>query len=147
MRLTSPAFEEGGQLASRSARHEDELSPPLQFHDLPGNTASLLLVMEDLDSPLGCFTHWLLFNIAPTVSAIEEGSVPHRCEVGLNGFGTLGYAGPCPPTGRHRYRFRLCALVEQLDATEGARKDQILRDMAGLVVAEAALTGSFDATR
>lgn len=145
MELTSPAFEDGAALNARAARHDENRHPPLRFHDIPEAAATLVLLMEDVDSPLGYFTHWLLFNISPEITAIEEGRVPSDCDVGLNGFGTPGYAGPCPPSGRHRYRFCLAALADRIEATEGARKDQVLRDMRGQIIAEAELTGTFDA--
>ena len=141
MELTSPNFDDGGDLPAVHALDGGNVSPPLQISAVDGSARSLVLLMDAPDSPLGCFTHWLLWNLAPATSVIEQGEAPPEAEVGLNGFGRLGYAGPCPALGRHAYRFRLFALDIELEATTGDRRDQIEDEMKDHVMAVATLTG------
>lgn len=145
MQLTSPSFTDGTDMPAKYTFDGEDVSPPLEISDVPANARSLALIMEDLDSPIGPFTHWVAWNIPASTERIEPGSLPEGAEVGVNGFGEVGYGGPCPPSGRHRYRFRLYAIEDMLDATSPDRKDQIIDDMEGQVVSMATLTGYYRA--
>lgn len=145
MRLTSPSFADGEQIPSRHTIEGQNSSPPLQIAEVPEGTRSLALIVEDIDSPIGPFTHWLVWNIAPDTTRIEENAPPAEAERGINGFGEVRYSGPCPPSGRHRYRFRLIALDSMLEATTPDRKDHLIHEMDGNIIAETTLTGYFDA--
>ncbi len=104
-----------------------------------------MLVMEDIDCPIGVFTHWLVWNIPADVREIDAGELPPSAEIGLNGFGEVGYSGPCPPSGRHRYRFVLLALGCTLEAATSDRRDQVEAEAEGQVLARAELTGLYTA--
>ncbi len=145
MQFTSPAFEEKAKIPEKYTFGGANVSPPLRIGDVPDGARSLVILAEDIDSPIGVFTHWVVWNISPDTTEIPEGATPQGAQIGCNGFGDTRYAGPCPPSGHHRYRFRLLALDKELDATTPDRKDQIASEMKGHVIAEAALTGSYQA--
>jgi len=111
----------------------DNVSPPISWGALPKGTVSLALICYDPDAPGGIFIHWVIFNIPPTLDGLPEG-VPRGGKVegvgvqGRNDFGYLGYGGPCPPSGEHRYVFLLLALSETLDLEEGVTAAQLLRE-------------------
>lgn len=141
--LTSPAFEDGGQIPERYTCDGDDVSPPLRWTGVPEGTAELLLTLLDPDVPSGVFTHWTVFSIDPSSGGAPEGGVPEGAVQGLNEFGETGYGGPCPPPGpAHRYVFTLAALSEpselSTDATPSA-VDAALQQ----AVATTTLTGSY----
>ena len=145
MQLTSPSFVDGEEIPKKHALRGDNASPPLQIAGVPAEAKSLALIMEDVDCPLGLFTHWVIWNIPAKTTQIDENTVPPETEIGLNGFGEVRYNGPCPPSGRHRYRFRLLALDTVLEATRPDRKDHIQQEMDGHVIEEAFLIGYYAA--
>jgi len=145
MELTSPNFDDGDDMPALHALDDGNVSPPLGISGTDPSVRSLVLLMDAPDSPLGPFTHWLLWNLAPDTRAIEQDETPAGAEVGLNGFGTLGYAGPCPALGRHAYRFRLIALDTELEATTGDRRDHVEDEMEEHVIEIATLIGYFAA--
>lgn len=145
MQLTSPSFADGEDIPNQHTFEGPNTSPPLQISGVPEAAQSLALIVEDIDSPIGVFTHWVVWNISPRTTRIDEGASPAGAEVGLNGFGEVRYSGPCPPSGRHRYRFRLLALDTTLDATSPDRKDHIQREMEGQIIDEAFLIGHVQA--
>jgi Raf kinase inhibitor-like YbhB/YbcL family protein len=140
--ITSAAFEAGGTIPSRYSCDGENVSPPLSFTGAPADTRSLALVVDDPDAPVGTFTHWLAWGIDPDADGLDEGQAAPR--EGRNGFGTTGYAGPCPPRGRHRYFFRLHALDAELDLQPGADRDQLERALEGHVLETAELMGGFE---
>jgi Raf kinase inhibitor-like YbhB/YbcL family protein len=126
IQLTSPAFAQGGSIPKRYTCDGDNISPALSWKDAPKETKSLVLILHDPDVPArNAFTHWLLYNIPPNVSRIEE-NVPGQPEVaglglqGRNDAGKIGYMGPCPPLGRHHYFFHLYSLRRVLNLEPGA---------------------------
>ena len=145
MQLTSPSFADGQDIPAKHTFDGGNVSPPLEIADVPDAARSLALIVEDIDSPIGTFTHWVVWNIGPQTTRIEANALPDGAEVGLNGFGETRYQGPCPPSGRHRYRFRLIALDTMLEASSPDRKDHIEQEMEGSVLAEATLIGRFTA--
>ena len=143
MELTSRAFAEGGEIPHQySAAGENDV-PPLEIQGAPDGSESLVLIFEDIDSPIGPITHWLVWNLPPETEYLDAIHVPDPARIGLNGYGKAGYTGPAPPAGAHHYRFRLFALDTTLDLEAGAWRDQVEQAMDGHVLAEAALTGSF----
>lgn len=146
MELKSPAFEHGGQIPSQHTCDGADASPALEISNVPEGTAALALVMDDPDAPGGTFDHWLVWNIPPQTTTIPEGTEPEGVQ-GRTDFGKLGYGGPCPPSGTHRYRFKLCALDGRLDLKQGARKAQLEGAMEGHVLAEALLQGTYTRRR
>jgi len=146
MELKSSAFEHGGMIPSAYTCDGRDVSPPLEVTDVPPGTASLALVMDDPDAPGGTFDHWIVWNIPPETRVFPEGTEPSGVQ-GRTDFGKLGYGGPCPPSGVHRYMFRLYALDTKLDLPEGSRKADVLKAMQGHVLAEALLQGNYSRKR
>jgi len=141
MRLTSPAFEDGGRMPwSASAPNENRL-PALEIRDVPEGARSLALILEDLDSPLGEVTHWLVWNLPSATERVDALSLPTEARVGMDSFGKVGYLGPVPPEGVHRYRFRLLALDAVLGLESGATRGQFEQAASGHVLDEVGLTG------
>ena len=141
--LTSAAFAAGESIPRRHSCEGEDLSPPLSWTALPEGSRSLALIVDDPDAPAGRFIHWLAWDIAPDAGGLEEGERPPL--EGRNGFGTVGYRGPCPPRGHgsHRYRFRLHALAGKLGLAAGAEVAELERALSGNVVAVAELYGTY----
>ena len=142
MKITSPAFQQGGNIPSKFSCDGGNTNPPLQLSDVPSEAKSLVLIVDDSDAPGGSFTHWAVWNISPETTAIAEGSTPKGVQ-GTNDFGKSGYGAPCPPSGAHRYYFKIFALDRQLDLSSGARRGQLDAAMKGHVVAEGELMGRY----
>lgn len=144
MHLSSPTFETGGRIPwSASAPNENRL-PELEIHDVPAAARSLALILEDLDSPLGEMTHWLVWNVPPNRSRMDALNLREEACVGMDSFGKIGYLGPVPPEGVHRYRFRLLALDVELDLESGATRSQFEAAVEGHVLEEAELIGEIE---
>lgn len=142
MKITSSAFQEGAEIPSKFTCDGADTSPPLQIADIPSEAKSLVLVVDDPDAPSGLFTHWTFWNIPPQTSAVGEGSAPKGVQ-GTNDFGKSGYGGPCPPSGTHRYYFKIFALDRELDLPSGAKRGQLDAAMKGHVVAQGELIGRY----
>ena len=111
MRVTSPAFSNNELIPSLYTCNGQNVNPSLVFHDTPANTQSLALIVHDPDAPSGDFTHWIVWNIPHLQLKIPTNSVPIGSSQGLNDTGQVGYTGPCPPSGTHRYFFDVYALA------------------------------------
>lgn len=151
MKIESDAFKNNGSIPKKYTCDGEGLNPPLLFTDIPSNSKSLALIMEDLDVPHsirvdGMFDHLMMWNIPPDTKIIKEG-VPPVGIFGKNGAGTLKYIGPCPPDREHRYFFKLFALDARLSLHEGIGKPELLSAMEGHVIAEAELIGTYNRTR
>jgi Raf kinase inhibitor-like YbhB/YbcL family protein len=142
MKVTSSAFQEGGSIPSKFTCDGGDTSPPLQIADIPSGAKSLVLIADDPDAPSGLFTHWAVWNISPQTSSIVEGSAPKGVQ-GANDFGKSGYGGPCPPSGTHRYYFKVFALDRELDLRSGAKRSQLDAAMKGHVIAQGELIGRY----
>jgi Raf kinase inhibitor-like YbhB/YbcL family protein len=142
MKVTSSAFQEGANIPSKFTCDGGDTSPPLQIADIPSEAKSLLLIVDDPDAPSGLFTHWMVWNIPPQTSAVGEGSTPKGVQ-GTSDFGKSGYGGPCPPSGTHRYYFRIFALDRELDLPFGSKRAQLDAAMKGHVVAQGELMGRY----
>jgi Raf kinase inhibitor-like YbhB/YbcL family protein len=142
MKITSSAFQEGGNIPSKFSCDGANTSPPLQIEDVPSGAKSLVLIVDDPDAPSGLFTHWTAWNISPQTSTIAEGSLPKGVQ-GTNDFGKSGYSGPCPPSGTHRYYFKIFALDRELDLPSGAKRGQLDAAMKGHVIAQGELMGRY----
>lgn len=150
MQLTSTAFQEGTEIPVRYTSDGDNVSPDLAWKDAPRETKAFALVVHDPDAPRpGGFTHWVVYNIAPSDGHIVE-NAPRDSELkgigmqGRNDAGKLGYVGPAPPSGVHRYFFRLYALDSRLDLEPGASPVQVANAMEGHVIAQAELMGTYE---
>ena len=142
MKLTSPAFENNGKIPSEYTCDGSGTSPELNIEDVPKNAKSLVLINDDPDAPVGTWDHWIVFNIPPTTAKIEKGDEPEGLG-GKNSWGRTGYGGPCPPSGVHRYFFKLYALDAMLNLKEGAAKKEIENAMQGHIIAKAELMGTY----
>jgi len=142
MKITSSAFQEGGNIPSKFTCDGSDTSPPLQITGVPSEAKSLVLITDDPDAPSGLFTHWLVWNLPPQTNSIAEGSAPKGVH-GTNDFGKPGYKGPCPPPGTHRYSFKIYALDRELDLRGGAKRSQLDAAMKGHVVAQGVLVGRY----
>lgn len=141
MELTSPAFTNNSPIPDTYTCKGAGISPPLHINGVPSGTQSLALVVQDPDAPSGIFTHWLVWNISGTTSVIKENTLPSGALQGLNDFKQTGYGAPCPPTGTHRYVFKLYALNRQLSLDPGARAYALIANLEGHVLAKAELIG------
>lgn len=148
IKITSPAFEEGGLIPRKYTCDDADISPPLAWTGVPENTATLALIADDPDAPMGTWVHWVLFNLPASEKGLPEG-VPADRELkngarqGRNDFRRIGYGGPCPPGGTHRYFFKLYALDKALDLPPGATKADLVKAMEGHILAEGQLMGKY----
>ena len=142
MKITSSAFTEGGNIPGKFTCDGSNTSPPLKIEGVPAEAKALALIVDDPDAPGGLFTHWLVWNIDPKTEIIAEGSSPAGIE-GRSGFGKTGYGGPCPPSGTHRYFFKVFALDQQLDLKAGASRKEVDAAMKGHVIGQAQLMGRY----
>jgi len=148
IKLTSTAFQDGGLIPARYTCDGPNVSPPLSWSGLPPGTKSLALVCEDPDAPGKTWTHWVVYGIPPTTMQLAEGIVHEETlsnggKQGKNDFGKIGYGGPCPPSGTHRYFFKLSALDSEISLEPGATKDQLLGAIDGHVLAQGELMGKY----
>lgn len=151
IRLSSPAFEDGGSIPDTYTCEGPDRSPPLRIGKVPGQAAVLVLIMEDLDAPDGGFDHWTVWNLPPGVDRLPPGLATRRelgrfggAHQGVNDFSRVGYGGPCPPPGEtHRYRFRVYALNRALELPPDTRRAELIEAMEGRAIARGDLTGRF----
>ena len=142
MKITSSAFQEGGNIPSKFTCDAGDSSPPLRIAEIASGAKTLALVVDDPDAPSGLFTHWIVWNISPQTNAIAEGSAPQGVQ-GTNDFGKSGYGGPCPPSGTHRYYFKIFALDRELNLPSGTKRNQLDAAIKGHVVARGELMGRY----
>ena len=142
--LTSTAFESGGSIPARFTCDGDDVSPDIAWAGAPADASAFALVLDDPDAD--GFLHWAVLDF----ESAESGALPagfsesvDAPQQATNDFGRIGYGGPCPPGGTHRYVFRLYALDTRLNLEPGATRDQVLHAMKGHVLAEGRLTGTY----
>ncbi|MCQ1537215.1 YbhB/YbcL family Raf kinase inhibitor-like protein [Methanosarcina sp. KYL-1] len=140
VKVFSRAFEPNGMIPAKYTCDGANVNPPLGFEDVPEEAESLVLIVDDPDASMGTFTHWVIWNIEP-VSNIEEDSIPGV--EGINDFRKMGYGGPCPSSGTHRYVFRVYALDRQLELKAGAGRKELENAMIGHILAEGELVGKY----
>ncbi|MBD2344704.1 YbhB/YbcL family Raf kinase inhibitor-like protein [Anabaena subtropica] len=148
MKLESNAFDADGLIPVQYTCDGVDISPPLTWNEVPRETQSIALIVDDPDAPRGTFVHWVIYDIPATVNELPEQISPVKTLFnggvhGKNDFGNLGYGGPCPPSGTHRYFFQLYALDKKLGLPVGATKNQVLAAMKGHVLAIAQLMGKY----
>ncbi len=146
MKLTSPAFAHNEPIPSEYTCDGNDLSPPLVISDVPSDAKSLALVMDDPDAPVGTWDHWIVFNI-PTSTRQIVISTEAKGTNGRNSWGRTGYGGPCPPSGTHRYFFKLYALDTELNLHESATKKDLERAMQGHILSKSELIGTYKRSR
>ncbi len=142
--LESAAFTTNTLIAREFTCQGADLSPPLAWQDLASNTQSYALIVEDPDAPGGTWDHWILINIPANVRQLAEGGGAPAGSISLqNSWGLGGYRGPCPPSGTHRYVFKLYALDTLLSLGESANKDELLQAISGHIIASSELVGLY----
>lgn len=141
MNITSPSFEQNKPIPSQFTCEGNDMNPPLSIKDIPAGTKSLALIVDDPDAPMGTWVHWVVFNIPVALVTIAENSIPGT--QGHNDFGRTDYGGPCPPSGTHRYFFKVFALDTVLNLKEGADKKTLEKTMQGHILATAELVGLY----
>jgi hypothetical protein len=148
MHLYSSEFLTGNFIPFKYTCDGDNISPPLTWEDPPNGTQSFVLIVNDPDAPNGIFTHWVLYDLPAQLRQLPEGianqeTLPDDSKQGKNDFGQLGFGGPCPPDGTHRYFFKLHALDQPLKLAAGASKEAVLQAMKGHVLDAAELMGLY----
>ena len=150
--LTSTAFQPGGSIPSKYACDGNDVSPPLAWSDAPAGTKSFALIADDPDAPMGTWVHWVVYNIPAGEQRLLE-NIPKQERLsngtaqGFTDFRHAGYGGPCPPSGTHRYFFKLYALDVTLPLPSKATKAQLLKAMDGHTLARAELMGTYQRSR
>ncbi len=142
-RLISESFEENGTIPLKYTCHGEDVSPALSWKSVPLGTKSFALIVDDPDAPGWTRIHWVVYNIPVEVTSFEEGETPKGSIQGANDQGKCKYRGPCPPTGVHRYFFKLYALKQPLNLPKGATKAQVEEAMKSLILGEAQLIGTY----
>ena len=147
-RISSTAFRDNGSIPSKYTCDGKDVNPPLIMENVPEKARSLVLIVDDPDAPAGIWVHWVVWNIAPRTRSIKENSTPEgvsrpSAEVGLNDFRKRSYGGPCPPSGTHRYFFKLYALDAALNLPAGSKKQDVERAMRGHVIARTQVMGLY----
>lgn len=144
MKILSQAFKNNARIPAKYTCDGENVNPPLEIHEVPGNTQSLVLIMDDPDAPIeGDWVHWLVWNINPKTTEIAENSVPTGAQQGANTRGNQNYGGPCPPSGTHRYFFKLYALDIKLDLPPSTDKVILEKAMNGHVLEQTELIGLY----
>ena len=148
MQIASQAFEAGGMIPAKYTCDGPDLSPPLRWADPPAGTQSYALIADDPDAPVGMWVHWVLWNIPADASGLEENlsksaSLPNGAKQGTTDFRRIGYGGPCPPSGTHRYFFKLYALDTMLELPSSTTKRDLEGAMQGHILGQAELVGKY----
>jgi Raf kinase inhibitor-like YbhB/YbcL family protein len=150
--ITSPAFTHNGEMAIKYTCEDDDDSPALRWSGVPAGARSLALIVDDPDAPdpaapRRVYVHWVVYDMTPTSTGLPEGvkavEQPNGGRQGMNDGGNVGYMGPCPPIGRHRYFFKLYALDAMLGELGAATKAQVEAAMRGHILEQAELVGTY----
>jgi Raf kinase inhibitor-like YbhB/YbcL family protein len=148
MKLFSNAFENQRMIPSKYSFERENISPGLYWENIPSGTQSFVLILEDPDAPGKTFTHWIIYNIPSTVNCLpeniaKEATLVNNIQQGTNDYGKIGYGGPCPPDGVHRYVFKLYALKSMLNLESGVSAQEIKNTMRSFIIDSAELLGRF----
>lgn len=148
IKITSSEFTEGGFIPSKYTCDGSDISPPLSWKNLPAKTKSIAIICDDPDAPRETFVHWVLYNLPADKDGLDENfpdeeTLEDGTRQGVTSFGKTGYGGPCPPSGTHRYFFKIYALDTVLDTVVLADKDHLLKLMEGHLLAKGQLMGKY----
>ena len=143
MKIASSAFENKQMIPSKYTCDGENINPPLQITEVPSNTQSLVLIVDDPDAPSGDWVHWLVWNINPETKLITENESPQGAIQGTNDFGKQNYGGPCPPSGIHHYQFKIYALDTTLNLPSSSRKKDLEKAMANHILDKDMLIGLY----
>jgi Raf kinase inhibitor-like YbhB/YbcL family protein len=124
----------------------ENISPPVEWKDAPNGTQSFVLIVDDPDAPLGTWNHWLIYNIPNHITKLEENiqTLPSPAKLGRNSWGSENYSGPCPPSGEHRYYFKLFALNAQIESKNKISRTNIEQLIKPYIIGEAVLMGRYE---
>jgi len=143
MKIASSAFENKQMIPQKYTCDGENINPPLQITEVPSNTQSLVLIVDDPDAPSGDWVHWLVWNINPETKLITENESPQGAIQGTNDFGKQNYGGPCPPSGIHHYQFKIYALDTTLNLPSSSRKKDLETAMANHILDKDMLIGLY----
>ncbi len=141
MKLKSSQFKHNGMIPKKYTCEGADINPPLDITDIPENTESLVLILDDPDAPMGTWTHWVVYNI-PAQNEIKENDIPGK--QALNDFDKKNYGGPCPPSGTHRYFFKLYALDKKINKNNEVTRKEIENEMQGHIIDQTELIGLYE---
>ena len=146
--VTSSAFKEGGMIPPKYTCDGDNISPPLQWQQVPQGVKSFALISDDPDAPVGIWVHWVMWNIPAEANGLPENvpagkDLPNGSKQGVNSSRKQGYSGPCPPSGTHRYYFKVYAIDTMLNLPADSTKQDLLDAMEGHILAEGSLMGKY----
>jgi Raf kinase inhibitor-like YbhB/YbcL family protein len=146
--LTSPAFDHGAMIPTKYTCDGQNVSPPLEWTSVPTGTMSFAIICDDPDAPMGTWVHWIYYDIPANAKGLPEDVGPQehpKCggTQGTSDFGSIGYGGPCPPGGTHRYFFKSYALDVMLDLAPGATKSEVVKSMKGHILEKLELMGRY----
>ena len=139
--VKSPAFQPNNQIPKKYTCDGEDKNPPLTIDGVPKESKSLALIVDDPDAPYGTFDHWVVWDIPPSTTKIAEHSVPGI--EGLNGARQKGFMGPCPPSGTHRYFFKVYALDTELKLGPKTTKRELEKAMENHILAKGELIGLY----
>lgn len=143
MIITSPVFQNNAFIPSKYTCDGENVNPPLEIKNVPPAAKSLVLIVDDSDAPMDVWTHWAVWNIEPKTTLIPEQSVPPQAVEGKTSFGKPGYGGPCPPSGTHRYFFKLYALDAIIEISSQADKSALEKAMEGRILDKTQIIGLY----
>ncbi len=143
MRIESPSFRHNERIPKKYTCDGEDVSPPFKINDVPDGAKSLVLINDDPGATNGTWVHWILWNIPAITRELAEGKVPHGAVEGITSWGETGFRGSCPPSGTHRYFFKLYALDTVLDLPTSTDAQGLERAMAGHVLAQTELMGLY----
>ncbi len=143
MKITSTAFKHNGDIPRKYTCDGDDVNPQLTISGIPKEAKTLVLIMDDPDATKGIWVHWLVWNINSNIKEIPENTLPANSKQGTTDFGGVGYGGPCPGSGKHRYFFKLYALDTNLDLPPITDKAKLEKTMQGHIIAKAELIGLY----
>ena len=148
IKITSSAFEDGGLIPAKYTCDGADISPPLRWDVVPEGTKSIALICDDPDAPMGTFVHWVIFGLPAETRELAENipsdeTLPNGAKQGTSDFGRIGYGGPCPPSGTHRYFFKIYALDTEVALAAGASKRELLGAMEGHILGQGQLIGKY----
>ncbi len=142
MKITT-VFEHNGQIPSKYTCDGEDVAPILNISDVPSTAKELVLIVDDPDCPIGTWVHWVLYNIPTDTKVIDNDNLPSEIKEGMTDFKRLGWGGPCPPNGVHRYYFKLYAINKNLSLKEGATKKQVMDEIKDNIIEQTELIGLY----
>ena len=148
IQIKSSVFEDEGMIPSKFTCDGEDISPPLSWSNIPESTKSIAIINDDPDAPMGTWVHWVIYNLPPDLTGLPENvptekTLENGARQGTTDFKRIGYGGPCPPGGTHRYFFKIYALDVMLDLEAGATKKELLEVMENHIIREGTLMGQY----